>query len=996
MDVAHKDHLLAAARRAFGVAVLLLCLLAELIVFAFRRHSALHLFPACAMLLLWRSFSRRAAAAAGDVELVDFACLRPPRRLRIPIPALLEHLRLIGCFDEGSVEFMSRVIEACGMGEETYFPASLHRIPPSDTHADAVAEARAMFLPTLDALFARTGVPPSAVGALVVNCSGFCPAPSLAAAIAGHYRMRDDVRAFNLSGMGCAAGVVGVDVARGVLRAHAVGYAVVVSAEIVTVGWYGGRDRGKLLLNCFFRTGCSAALLASAGSAVSVPPKYRLVALARTNRTADERSYMSALREEDGEGITGFSISRGLGGVARDLLRAHLLALGPAILPWHEKLWYAAALLLFRRQQKRSKKKLHNDDDADGPRPNFLTAASHFCLPSSGMPMIRRLADGLGLGERESEAALMTFHRFGNQSAASLWYQLAYHEAKGRIRRGDRVWQLGMGSGPKANSAVWERVRGGDPDPAAADEGPWADCIHRFPNAVCVFELMVYAGLVIFLFTHAPAMAMVDMDIAHRDHLLAALHGLLGAATLLLCLLAELSVFAFRRHAAFYLAPVAAMLLFSRFRRRAAAAEIGLVDFSCLKPPRRLRIPVAGLLEHFRLIGCFDDGSVEFMTKVVEASGMGNETYFPPSLHHIPPAATHADAIQEAHMLFFPTLDDLFAKTGVPPSAVGALVVNCSGFCPAPSLAAIIANRYRMHSDVKTFNLSGMGCAAGVVGVDVARRLLLTHATPYAVVVSAEIVTVGWYNGKDQGKLLLNCYFRTGCSAALVTNGRGAAAAVPVKYRLASLTRTNQIANDRSYRSGYRDEDDEGITGFTLGQGVGRMVSELLRAHLVTLSLSILPWREKLRYVLVLLLSASRQRRDDSKLARGSSGGSSRSPAVPLPDFRAAADHFCLPSSGRPMIWRLGQGLGLGAREMEAALMTFHRFGNQSAASLWYQLAYLEAKGRVRAGDTVWQLGIGSGLKANSLVWERVAGHDGERELGPWADCIHKYPVTET
>ena len=78
--------------------------------------------------------------------------------------------------------------------------------------------------------------------------------------------------------------------------------------------------------------------------------------------------------------------------------------------------------------------------------------------------------------------------------------------------------------------------------------------------------------------------------------------------------------------------------------------------------------------------------------------------------------------------------------------------------------------------------------------------------------------------------------------------------------------------------------------------------------------------------------------------------------------------------------------------------MTFHRFGNQSAASLWYQLAYLEAKGRVRAGDTVWQLGVGSGLKANSLVWQRAAaGADGERdELGPWADCIHRYPVTET
>lgn len=484
------------------------------------------------------------------------------------------------------------------------------------------------------------------------------------------------------------------------------------------------------------------------------------------------------------------------------------------------------------------------------------------------------------------------------------------------------------------------------------------------------------------------------MDMAHRDHLLAAAHGALAAATLVACVLAEAAVLALRRGdgaagmLCYYLVPVSAMLLLYRSRRRAAAARVGLVDFACLRPPPRLRIPVAGLLEHFKLIGCFDDGSVEFMTKVIEASGMGNETYFPPSLHHIPPAATHGEAIREAHMLFFPALDDLFAKTGVPPSSVGAVVVNCSGFCAAPSLSAIIANRYGMPSDVRTCNLSGMGCAAGAIGVDVAAGLLRAHAAmSYAVVVSAEIVTVGWYSGKDQSKLLLNCYFRTGCSAALVTTKRGGGG---VKYRLVSVTRTNQTANDRSYRSGYRDEDDEGITGFTLGHGVGRMVSELLRAHLLTLSLSILPWREKLRYVAALL----RHRRHDKKA--GSGGG------IPMPDFRAAAEHFCLPSSGRPMIWRLGQGLGLGEGEMEAALMAFHRFGNQSAASLWYQLAYMEAKGRVRRGDTVWQLAVGSGLKANSLVWERVADDDhfaterhGRTTLGPWADCIHKYPVTE-
>jgi 3-ketoacyl-CoA synthase len=227
-----------------------------------------------------------------------------------------------------------------------------------------------------------------------------------------------------------------------------------------------------------------------------------------------------------------------------------------------------------------------------------------------------------------------------------------------------------------------------------------------------------------------------------------------------------------------------------------------------------------------------------------------------------------------------------------------------------------------------------------------------------AVVVSAEILTVGWYSGKEHAKLLLNCYFRSGCSAVLVTNGSGGKGIVPpIKYRLLSLTRTNQIADDRSYRSGYLDDDDEAITGFTIGRDVGRMFGAVLRAHLVTLGPSVLPCREKLRYAATALLRTLRPARRGHEIR---------------PDFRAAADHFCLPAAGEPIIVRMGQGLGLGEREMEASLATFRRFGNQSAASLWYQLAYLEAKGRVRKGDTVWQLAVGSGLKANSLLWERV------------------------
>ena len=48
--------------------------------------------------------------------------------------------------------------------------------------------------------------------------------------------------------------------------------------------------------------------------------------------------------------------------------------------------------------------------------------------------------------------------------AAACRYVLGFMEHQGLVRRGDRVWQIGFGSGFKCNSAVWKAlntVRGG-------------------------------------------------------------------------------------------------------------------------------------------------------------------------------------------------------------------------------------------------------------------------------------------------------------------------------------------------------------------------------------------------------------------------------------------------------------------------------------------------------------------------------------------------------
>ena len=92
--------------------------------------------------------------------------------------------------------------------------------------------------------------------------------------------------------------------------------------------------------------------------------------------------------------------------------------------------------------------------------------------------MIDRVQHSLGLLDEQMEPTRMTLHRFGNMSSSTIWYELAYIEAKGRMRKGDRVWMLGIGSGFKSNSAVWDCIR-----PAEEVDKAWASCIHRYPVA---------------------------------------------------------------------------------------------------------------------------------------------------------------------------------------------------------------------------------------------------------------------------------------------------------------------------------------------------------------------------------------------------------------------------------------------------------------------------------------------------------------------------------
>ncbi|RYR02763.1 hypothetical protein Ahy_B06g081586 isoform A [Arachis hypogaea] len=372
------------------------------------------------------------------VYLVDFSCYKPSKERKISVESFLKMTEENGAFDENAIQFQRRISTKSGLGDETYLPSGITSRPPNLSMEEARLEAEAVMFGALDALFAKTGLNPRDIDILIVNCSLFNPTPSLSAMIVNHYKLRTNIKSYNLSGMGCSAGLISIDLAKDLLKANPNSYAVVVSTENITLNWYFGNERSMLLCNCIFRMG-GAAVLLSNKRRDRARSKYELVHTVRTHKGADDKNYNCVYQREDETGKIGVCLARELMEVAGDALKTNITTLGP------------------------------------------LLAFEHFCIHAGGRAVLDALQKNLGLSEWHMEPSRMTLHRFGNTSSSSLWYELAYTEAKGRVKKGDRVWQIGFGSGFKCNSAVWKALRG---LPVLHDwrGNPWDDSIHTYPR----------------------------------------------------------------------------------------------------------------------------------------------------------------------------------------------------------------------------------------------------------------------------------------------------------------------------------------------------------------------------------------------------------------------------------------------------------------------------------------------------------------------------------
>ncbi|KAG2486089.1 hypothetical protein HYH03_015290 [Edaphochlamys debaryana] len=377
----------------------------------------------------------------------------------------------------------------------------------------------------------------------------------------------------------------------------------------------------------------------------------------------------------------------------------------------------------------------------------------------------------------------------------------------------------------------------------------------------------------------------------------------------------------------------------------------------------------------------------DFLWKVLLKSGLSPETtYLPKAVHpcHVrAPDMSIPAALAEARMVIFGAVDELRERIGLDPQTIDILITANSIFCPTPSLASMVVNRYKLRKDIQAYHLGGMGCANGTIGVNLVRDMLKVrevaigvnlvrdmlkaHPNSRLLFVCTEVVSYCAYPGNDKARMVANAIFRMGATAVLFSN-RPSDGCV-AKYVLDHAVRVHAAASDTAFNSMSWSPDPEGINGIFLSKCIveeaGKTIEDVLRA----ITPRVMTWAQ---YGQAALHEGRR-----------------RLLGAPLPPYRpdytrTRIDHFLVHAGGYAVLKGLQEGLGLPSAAMIPSFAALREYGNTSSSTTWYALGYTEACEGVKKGQRVFQLGVGGGMKGGANVWRALRDVDGSGHAA-WA-----------
>lgn len=406
-----------------------------------------------------------------------------------------------------------------------------------------------------------------------------------------------------------------------------------------------------------------------------------------------------------------------------------------------------------------------------------------------------------------------------------------------------------------------------------------------------------------------------------------------------------------------------------------------LLSFATFKAPNSWKVSHKEICEIMRRQKCFSDSSIQFMERILERSGTGQATAWPPGIvkclddPNVLSDRSIAASRKEAETVIFDVVEKALQQSKVHPRDIDILIINCSLFSPTPSLCAMVLSHFGMRSNVVTYNLSGMGCSASLISIDLAKQLLGRSPSQRALVVSTEILTPNFYHGNDRGFLIQNTLFRCGGAAIVLSNswfdGRRAL------YKLLHTVRV-QGTGEAAYECVYEAEDEGGERGVRLSKDIVKVAGKCMEKNFTMLGPQILPYSEQALVVLTILLRTSLK--GLTRILSNGMGMGKLAAKVPsvrpyVPNFKTAIDHFCIHAGGRAVIDGIEKNLKLEPYHSEPSRMTLLNYGNTSSSSIWYELEYIQEKQRtnpLKKGDKILQVAFGSGFKCTSGVWLKL------------------------
>lgn len=386
-------------------------------------------------------------------------------------------------------------------------------------------------------------------------------------------------------------------------------------------------------------------------------------------------------------------------------------------------------------------------------------------------------------------------------------------------------------------------------------------------------------------------------------------------------------------------------------------SAVYLWDFQVFYPPESWHFPTTRFLQTYKDNWNFSQDDIDFAHRLLDKSGLGETTSFPPAMHTSCPGQNNlTNARKEIEQVVFPIVEELLKRHDLHPWRIDCLVVNCSLLNTTPSLASMIIHRFGMCHDIESYNLAGMGCSASILALRLAAKLISQQSTPkLALVVSTESITMSVYTGSDRSMQIQNVLFRVGASAALLTNSYQPGCVMKLLHTV--RTHTGGMS-EASYRSVFQDIDQEGKCGVRLSKDIVQVASQAMEINLKQMARWILPWSEKLRY----------WRMKDKKNFEMK--------------WNQYLDYFCIHTGGRAILDSVQKSLKLTDENMEPSRHTLSRMGNTSSSSIFYELDFIlkkqyktdkntvSAKTKKKKNSLLLMLGFGAGFKVNSAIWE--------------------------